>query len=236
MSREVNTDFNLFYNFLINYKLGHLENNENFKRYVSQVHKKYFSYLTIIGELQEYVNKDYLNTLSVEQYSFLKESCSDVGNSIFVSFHGSYKAAKLILRSSIETFLKGLAKDELVDINEETSMYEFFIRIKALTYFQSDPAKLLLSSIHSTYKQLCKDVHTANDINMAHISAMNYFPSYVDEDAKKVSALVLSLLSTYINLLCLKYNAQFHRFHYKNKEIILEGVLRKNRPKINNIL
>jgi hypothetical protein len=235
MSREISTDFNLFFKFLINYKLSHLENNENFKKYVSQVHKKYFSYLTLIGELQEYLEEPMTQTLTSVQYSFLKESCSDIGNAIFVSFHGSYKAAKLILRSSIETFLKGLTMDELTDIHEETSMYEFFNRIKTLTFLKSEHSKPLLSAIHSNYKILCKDVHTANDINMAHISAMNYFPSYIENDAQKISQLILTLIPTYINLLCLKYNEQFHKFHYKNKDVIIKSVVKKNRPKINNI-
>jgi len=235
MSREITTDFNLFFEFLVSYKLSHLKENENFKKYVSQVHKKYFSYLTLIGELQGYVDQELTPKLTAEQYSFLKESCSDLGNAIFISFHGSYKASKLVLRSSIETFLKGFTKDVVPDIDEETSMYEFFIKIKALTFFQNEPAKELLSSIHSKYKLLCKDVHTANDINMAHISAMNYFPSYIESDAQKISELTLILIPNYLNLLCLKYNDQYHKFHYKNKGIIIKSISKKNRQKINNI-
>lgn len=236
MSREIKKDYNDLGDFLREYNLKHLSANDKFILFVSKTHKKYFSYLTFIAEIQNYLNKsefDYI--ISDKELNFIKESCSDTGNSFFLAFHGSYKASKLILRSSIETFIKGYFLSFISNIDEETSIFEMFKKVKSLPISDIEPNKKLINSIHNKYKLLCRDVHTATEVNMANISALNYFPNFNERKANDLSLLITELTSEYITLLCLKYNKQFHKFHYENKKIILNSVKKSNKPKINNI-
>lgn len=236
MSREVLADFQELLEFLKRYDLSQLMANSEFNKFISQQHKKFYSYLTAIAEFQNYIDDNNFSTpIQSNQFSFIKESCSDSGIAFFSSFHGSYKASKLVIRSSIETFLKGFNLDEIQDLDEETSMYELFRKVKSLNFFSSEPQKSIINSIHDSYKKLCADVHTATVINMANISALNYFPSFDETQARIVVNYILSLIPNYLILLCLKYNEQFHHFHYNNRKLILLAIPKEFRPKINNI-
>lgn len=236
MSRDIQYDLSILTKFIDDYKLSHLLTNDSFKTFVSQQHKKYFSYLTFIAELQNFVNDNLFSNILLEnQFSFIKESCSDVGIAFFSTFHGSYKSSKLLLRSSIETFLKGYCLDELTNIDKETSIFELFRKVKALNSFKREPSKQIINLIHQKYKLLCQDVHTATDLNMANISALNYFPTYESTKAQKVSNFCLTLIPNYLVLLCLKYNKQYHKFHYKNQAIIINSIPKEYRPIINNV-
>src|SRR5690606_22046810 len=147
----------------------HLEDADLIK-IISTQHKKYFAYLSCIAELIHISKSETMNpVISDEQILFLKESCSDIGNAVFSMLHGSYKPSRLMIRSSIETFLKGFNLDEYPDVTTEKSLYKIFDNIKDLDFFSTDPAKEMFNQIHQKYGKLCEDTHTATELNMQHI-------------------------------------------------------------------
>ncbi len=227
MSRVIKSDFEKLKEFVKNYSLEGLLSDDDFIHLISTCHKKYFAYLTIIAELK--------NFLKEKEFSFLLESTSDIATALFHLFSGSYKSSKLILRSSIETFLKGFSFSYIDDIDEESSIYEMFKRIKALSFFAEEFNKRELITIHLYYRDLCKDVHSADEINMEKISALNLFPKYSKDDAEVIITIFIKLIPCYVTLLCIKYNEVFHKIHHRNNEIILDAVNKNKRPKINNI-
>lgn len=227
MSRVVKSDFEKLKEFVKNYSLKDLIADEGYVHLISTCHKKYFAYLTLIAELK--------SSLKDKEFSFLLESTSDIATALFHLFSGSYKSSKLILRSSIETFLKGFSLSFIDDIDKESSIYEMFNRIKALPYFKDDFNKEELNTIHSYYRELCKDVHSAEEINMEKISALNLFPKYSKSEANVIITIFIKLIPCYITLLCKKYNDVFHKIHHKNQEIILDAIKKTKRPIINNI-
>lgn len=237
MSREIKDDLEKLREFIKNYNLKHLLPNSDFILSVTQQHKKYFAYLVYIAEIQQYVDDlNFLPTFNKKQFLYIRESCSDIGTAFFSTFHGNYKSSKLLLRSSIETFFKGFCANEIVDIDQETSMYRMFDNIKKLDFFSKDLLNLsAFDKIHQSYKLLCQDVHTATVSNMANISALNYFPSFQKQEASSVFQYVLSLIPCYLTLLLIKYNSQFHKFHHRNKEIIIQSIPKEYRPVVNNI-
>lgn len=227
MARIVREDFEKLKDFVNDYSLSHLLKEDGFVNLISTCHKKYFGYLTIIAELKDIIND--------KELSFLLESNSDIATSLFHLFSGSYKSSKLILRSSIETFLKGFSITYINDIEKESSIYKMFNRIRALPYFNLDFTKVELNTIHFYYKELCKDVHSADEVNMEKISALNLFPKYSQEEANYIIAIFVKLIPCYVTLLCHKKNEDFHKIHHINKEIILNSINKVKRPTINNI-
>ncbi|MBK7959203.1 MAG: hypothetical protein IPK03_14595 [Bacteroidetes bacterium] len=150
MSREINNDFKELKGFIEGYSLAHLVNEESFNIVLSQQHKKLFSYLTFIAELHFQQNeKERLKVISKDQIDFLTESCSDIGNSMFLSIHGAYKASRIMLRSSIETFHKGYNLDDLPQIISTKSVFEIFDNVNKLPQFYEEPLK---SSAENTFK------------------------------------------------------------------------------------
>ena len=127
MSREIPDDFAKLVDFIKEYNLQTVASNREFLKILSQQHKKFYSYLTCVAELTELSKNTSLKPKIVKnQIAFITESCSDIGSTLFVMTHGAYKASKMMLRSSIETFLKGFTLDELTNINLEKSVFNIF--------------------------------------------------------------------------------------------------------------
>ena len=74
MSREIIVDFQELTEFLKGYDLSLLLANTDFLKFISQQHKKFYSYLTAIAELQNYIDVSaYSTPLLSSQFSFIKE-------------------------------------------------------------------------------------------------------------------------------------------------------------------
>lgn len=131
--------------------------------------------------------------------------------------------------------MKAISKDEDTTIEQEKSVYTLFERAKVISFFSKETTKNLFDIIHQQYKELCKDVHTATIDNMIQLSALNTLPSFDVAQAKRVEMVVLSLISSYVTLLALKYNAFYHTIHYDNKEIIQEALIKEFANSINNL-
>jgi len=236
MSREVSADFKDLVNFIEKYDLSPLISNRDFIKVLSEQHKKFFSYLTFLAEISTLANDHTIKpNIGSKQLEFIIESCSDVANALFVMTHGAYKPARMMLRSSIETFLKGFNLDELTDLDKEKSVYAIFDRVYTLPFFIEEPKKTLIDSIHNDYKLLCLDTHTATSVNMQQITALKYFPTFNSTEASRISEILMRLVSSFITLLCIKYNSHYHRMHHRNKEIIIESIPKQYRQVVYGI-
>lgn len=222
MSRETQEDYKELLSFFKNYSISQIATNPEYILIISRIHKRYFAYLTIVGELTLQTKQSNITPFIDEiQLNYLKESCSDIGNAIFCLINGSYKPANLILRSSIETFLKSFNLDIYPDIVTEKSLYKVFDTLKIHPFYQNEPQKSIYNIIHQKYVDLCAETHTATAINMAHITSMNYFPQFNQSKASTIVDTMTKLINSYVSLLVIKYQDHYHRMHFKNKANIL---------------
>jgi len=179
MSRETAKDFKKFEKYISNYKLKKLLKDDNVRKEVKKLHKLYFSLLTFIAELKNYIDDDqHENVVSKQQFTYLAEASSDIATCIFHDINGSYKSSKMMIRSSIETFLKGFCYDELPNLINEKSVYKIFDDVKSLEYFKQENQLKSYEVLHHAYIELCKDTHTAKEVNMQKITALKYFPTF----------------------------------------------------------
>lgn len=236
MARNVTKDFCKLIAYIEQYSVSELTRGKTYTDFLSQIHKKYYAYLTLLSEINTFVdNKRYDNVVLNAQFVFLQESSSDLCSSMFSFIHGEYKAAKLLLRSSIENFIKGFNMDELPDLDKEKSVYRIFDRTKELNFFSEDQNKNIFEKIHNEYSLLCADVHTATIKNMEKRTALNSLPTFCIPQAKHIVNSFHSLVSSYSTLLVFKYNEQFHKFNYQNKEIIENAIPAEFRKKLYNL-
>lgn len=225
MSRLIKNDFDQIIAFLKDYSVTESLKDPDFSAFISTLHKKYYSYLVCMEELRLFVDDNqYETVLTSKQFYYLQESVSDCGQCFFLALNGCYKGAKLLLRSSIETFIRALCIDEDSTIETETSVYEVFNKIKQIKIFVEKPS--LEDNIHDEYKNLCGDVHTAGVQRMSGVTALKFFPHFDKNEANVLSRSILRLLPCYVTLLCLKFNKQFHQIHYENKDVISKEILR----------
>lgn len=234
MSRAVTSDFDKLKEFFSKYSTTKNLENKDFIEFLSAYHKKYLAYLTYIAEISSYKTEKTLSGLLDSQFDFLAESCSDCGLALFDSANGNYKAARLLLRSSIENFMKAIAQDEDNSIDQEPSVFKLFDRVKAIGFFSRSETKKLFEDIHQEYKELCKDVHTATTANMTKLSALNTFPSFDQKQVDGVLRIVIVLITSYITLMVLKYNKHYHSIGFLNKEVIENGIKQEYADAINN--
>ncbi|MEZ4853659.1 hypothetical protein [Flavobacterium sp.] len=226
MSRVIKKDFDEILKYIENFNLKSLLKEDGFTIFISIYHKKYYSYFALITELE--------NSIPKNEYLYLKESNSDLITCLFHLTTGNYKSSKLILRSSIECFLKGFSLSFLPNIDKEKSVYELFDKIKTIDFFKNEPNKSEFRNLHNIYKILCKDVHTAEEVNMANINSLDFFPKYSKVKVNEIIKIVLKLIPSYCFLISKKYNSNFHKIHHSFKDLILKTIEKDLRPEIMN--
>ncbi len=238
MTREAKLDFESLVRYLSNYTISDIVKGGDFKTQLRTSHGAYLSMLTFLAELRDQISstKKPSSLPTEEQLSFLNESTSDLGQAFFNWTHGGYKACRVMLRSSIETFTKGICCEELPRILTEKKMHVVFSTASSSSSLGCIPNQQLFNELHSKYATLCLDVHTASAVNMANISSLNYFPSFDPEIASKTSNDFMSVACRMVTLLCLIYNDSFHSMHHRNKENIRDSIIGKYKVNIQNIL
>lgn len=234
MSRTVTDDFEKLKAFFSGYTTANNIGNSQFISFLSAFHKKYLAFLTYLAELSKYKTKKDLACITDKQFLFYSESCSDCGLALFDAVNGNYKAARFLMRSSIENFIKAVCLDMDTSIDQESSVYQIFDRAKATPFFSRADANGLYDAIHNGYKELCKDVHTASLANMTGLSALNVFPTFNQLQADRLIKIVQSLIMSYVTLLALKYNKHYHSIIFVNKEVIENGIIKDYAEVINN--
>ena len=236
MSRLLREDFGKLCTFIKDYGLSDVLEIEDAKKLLSSFHKKYFAYLILIEEIHKKIDlNDGSITMTKEQYEYLQESCSDLGQAFFLIFHGCYKGAKLLLRSSIENFLKGSCMDEDRSLPTTKSVYEIFDKAKTTNVFMGTRGKLH-SQLHGEYSSLCQDAHTADVAHMASITALKHFPSFNKKEAESISKMVQKIIPIYITAIALKYNRVYHSMSFAYKEITNVLITKEYKKEVHNIV
>lgn len=235
MARLLSEDFDLLCQYINNYKLDGLVVDEDALPVLSACHKKYYSYLVIIEEFRIIVDDtNYTPIVTVQQFEFLQESCSDIGQAFFLTMNGCYKGARLLLRSSIENFLKGICFDEDKNIIINKSVYKVFNRAKATSAFAGNKLPLH-EALHDIYGNLCQDVHTANGQHMASVTALNHFPAFNKNEASSIQRIIQRLSNLYITALALKFNKSYHHIGFENKDILNKEILNDFKQIVHNL-
>ena len=235
MSRQIKKDFEDLCRFVQDYNLKDIVSNREAREHLSACHKKYYAYLIIIEEFRLVIeDARYSPQLTAPQFAYIQESCSDVGQSLFLTINGCYKGSRLLLRSSIENFLKGISFDEDDSIVTTKSVYEVFDKAKLTTAFSGGKISIH-QDLHNIYTTLCQDVHTADTNHMASISALNHFPKYDSGEFNSIQNLIKRLVNNYITVLSLKFNQHYHHIGYMNKEILNSEVKREYKKEVQNV-
>lgn len=232
MTRECNHDFSKLKQYVSEYSIGCNLEQESYLKSAKRMHKVYFSLVNWHVEYQhqmEFFSNKYTSNHDI--LIRLSEVISDVGSSKFNWLNGSYKASRVMLRSSIENFIRAVsAIDDEVQIVEK-SVYALFERANDGNAFNSSTTiNQSYKVLHSKYKELCKDTHTASSHNMEHITSLMDYPKYMEEKSNTTGNIFISVVQNILTILCLIFNELYHKMHHRNKENIINSVPRLSRP------
>lgn len=234
MSREIVQDYNTLEEFIKNFSLVSILKNPELKEIMKPMHKKLFALMTFVAEV-EYKNAE-LNILSSDGLNYLKESISDMGQALFCWIQGAYKPSNLILRSSIETFVRAIAGQENLGAFSEKSAYQLFELAKKTSYFNSELCKSFFETIYSKYKDLCEIVHTGSSANMTHISALKTFPNFSSMQAQSVCRDFILISTVMLSVIYINFSKFIHSMHHKNQNNFFRAIPRLTKRKINENL
>lgn len=237
MTRLVQKDFNEFKEFICKYELQTLNDNEELWQIYKSAHAMLYGMMALISELDYIVDtrqtsgeENKVDILDLE-IDYLKECFSDLSSTIFISVHGAYKSARLMMRSSIEMFLRGMFSKEILEIQTEKNLYRVFESIKkAPSIVKDESYKNHFDKIHQIYTKLCTHAHTASELQMEEIYALSLFPKFETDDLKSLSSTFNSLVRNYIFMICHRFNKEFHAIHFENRQAILDCLNRKEKP------
>lgn len=214
MTRLVIKDFKDFQQFLNDYSLTNSIANQDLVSLLKSFHKGYFAFLNLILEL------DHRNIWPEEVANRFKESCSDMRQSLFLMCHGTYKPANLILRSSIENFVKAIGFFVDPDISKVKKIYEVFEIASGFNGCLISDFESKFQEIHSDYGKLCDYTHTATKKEMSHISALNVLPHYNLEKTKELCDIARRILKNYVLILIWSFREDFFKITADGRENI----------------
>ncbi|HDL00790.1 MAG TPA: hypothetical protein ENH23_00970 [candidate division Zixibacteria bacterium] len=233
MSREIAEDFVNLGVFIEEFNLSGIAKNSELLERMKPMHKKLFALMTFVAELEQ--KNTELKVLSPDGLNYLKESVSDMGQALFCWIQGAYKPANLILRSSIETYVRAIAGQNNKDIFTEKSVYIVFDMAKESSYFNAEMSREFFDSIHSKYKELCKIVHTGSAASMSHISALKTFPIFSTIEAQSVCRDFVIISTGMLSIIYINFFKFIHTMHPHNQNNLFCSIPKSTKRKVNEI-
>lgn len=226
MTRECTADFIKLEKYISDYSISCNLKENNYVQAAKRMHKVYFSLINWHVEYKnqtEIFSKEY--TSNEDILLRLSETVSDIGSSQFNWLSGSYKAARVMLRSAIENFVRALSAIEDTSLLTEKSVFKVFEKANISSVFNAsitinDAYQLL----HSRYATLCEDTHTATSNNMEYITSLADYPQYIVDKSDSTKDLFVSTVQHILLILCLTFNKIYHSMHHRNKENILNSI------------
>ena len=217
MSRKVREDYRDFKSFLSTPidmdKSFFCENESNFFK---PVHKYIFSYMNYIHEINN--EEDYLPK---ESLCYLNESLSDIIQSVHSFSLGMIKPSELILRSSIENFIRAISSSMKIDLLEERRIYKLFEESEKMDIFSENTD--YFNNLKNSYSNLCRSTHSSLEEHR-NISSFDEVNQFKKSDMPKYISEINSIIRSYIVLL-VKYNPEFYGgIFFDNRKSIHESL------------
>ncbi len=233
MTRECTVDYQKVVTYIEGYNIS---KNLTVPEYLSSLklmHKCYFSAITWNAELIH--NKERFFKLeskcNEDIASRLSEVVSDLGSSLFNWVNGNYKASRVMLRIAIENFIRAVsAVENKCQLIEKNAYHLFEVAAKQDAITGNSYIKSSYEHLHSDYKILCDDAHTATIQNMEHLSSLADLPSFHKEKSASSSKIYIRVSRNISSIFCILFNLFYHEMHYRNKENILNSLNSLTKP------
>lgn len=234
MSREITEDVAVLTKYLTEFNLGKSVCNPDYINNLKSMHKKAFGFLLFFVELNKQNSEE--PVLSKISIRYLNETGSDIIQSLFSWAVGSYKSANMMLRSSIETFLKAIIGNEDDKIYDEKSVYTIFENAKLHSFFTSELGKKKLQIMHSVYRELCMISHSAREIELGTITSLNHLPRYDRDLARKYKSVYHRQIEAMLCMILFNFYRNVLKMHPLNRDTFLSTVTLTTKKEVFDII
>lgn len=185
------------------------------------MHKKLFGLLVFSAEFKLQGQYPALDP-------FLNEMGSDLLLALFSIVQGMYKPAKLLLRCSMENFLKSMVMIDTPTIIQERSVYEIFDAAKKDRHFAGIIGQACIGLLHDDYVKLCQIVH-GDPAVMNPTSSLSMLPKYDSTLEKEALSIYMRTLESYLEILYFNFPITVDKMHPENKEDFLDCLAKRTK-------
>jgi len=241
MTRETKADLQKLLEFIDGYSLSALSNQRGFRTILSKAHSGYLALLTFSAEIDEQASDvetsqaDKASLPLPQEKEYLEEAISDIGQALFCWIHGCNKGARILVRSSIETFAKGICCGDEPQILTLKRVHDVFEVCSKTSFLSSSPNDSIFAEMVQKYGELCAYVHTGSRESMASISSIDHFPVFHESDSRETCDVITYVAARMLLILSFRFNEAFHRMHHRNRESIMDCLIPAYRRRIQNL-
>lgn len=189
MSRFLDQDFEKLILYIKGYSLTDALSSKVRISQIKRAHKYCLSALQAWSVMEQKGKADKLQISNINidakelPFDLLSECFSDIVSSFFAALHGLYKPANMSLRSSIETFTKGISSLHSTEASTTKSVYRIFEIAKTCDTF-SNASEKYFNTVHQQYALLCNFTHTSTKAHMVGNHALTNFTKQDNEQLK----------------------------------------------------
>jgi len=221
MKKEIYESYKEMAVFLSGYRLKNTLEDSTFTQSSKSLHKKLFSLLIFVGELD---NENDDISVDALQMQYFKEIVSDLVLSFFCWTTCTYKPASLQLRSAIENFIRTMLFNSNPNVIAIKNVFQLFDDAKIDISFSSKPCSHSFDLLHQIYIDLCGFVHSSSDRHIQNIS----FSQVVAFDGTFSSEYIRNFETVLNNILAVLYfnyyGFIFENMHELNISLFLDGI------------
>ncbi|MBV9859719.1 MAG: hypothetical protein JO038_06420 [Alphaproteobacteria bacterium] len=208
--------------FLERYSLsGVIQDNKPFGTLLRSLYKRHYGLLIWHADLEKgEIWKDNIEKNAAFR-PYLKETASDVSQSILLFAQGLYKPAYLMLRSAVENFVKciGIAEDQ--EVLSLKSAFDLMAIVRdAPAVKRSANLGALFGRLRRIYKELCGYVHSSEHQYLSLTSYIGVYPKFHSEQASKYAKMCRDVLASICGALTLLFPSRFRELHHRDADLI----------------
>lgn len=225
MTRIADADFRLLEEFVSNYKIPAGLGAQARSGLLKRAHRHVLSGLQVWQRVGNGMSAGSFRLsgfpvlMESEATGFLAEYFSDIVGSLSCALNGLYKPANILLRSSIENLVRGLAGVTSTEAIQTTSVYKLF-EIAAAEPLLSGQSALHFRGLHQLYGDLCLFVHSGS---AAHRDAAHELAQHLRQDTSKLRQYVGRLERVNragISLLVLANPLLYTSLHHRARDLL----------------
>lgn len=152
-------------------------------------HQKYYAFLYFSYNLIDGIESGRILSKGAKVDDLLilryREIISDISESFFCVVNGAYKSALVLIRSSLENFLKFFCMLDSASPKAGASVSDFFEFAKSTGW--GVEKKVASDLVHTMYGEICHYSHTNGEANMFSFSSVGNFPVFNSALVKKIA-------------------------------------------------
>ncbi len=226
MSRIIANDFDRLLDYIRQYSIPTEIQNDALKRELKNGHKIYLCLLFLWNRLHCLHSENQLSLCNTSIsdtliLNYMEEAISDIGSGFSCCIHGNYKPAFMMLRSSIENYLRFTSCEFNHEAKTTTVISNLFEIAKDIPIFENQNRDYL-NQLRQIYGELCAYTHTASLTHMTRIHAISHFPRFDREKLVEWNQKALAISNVILHSTLLSNRKIYTHAHYKTKEVLEE--------------